>query len=523
MIKQINSTRDALNICGDRGEKVIHQWVQQLLHQALATQLIEREDEIYARNQILSFLHLTEFKESNLAGLNDCDIHELLEKIVDYACAQSIIEDLFDEREIFSSKLMNCLTARPSTVNQLFYEKYQQNPAYATHYFYELSKNSNYIQMKRIRNNIEYKVATEYGELDITVNLSKPEKDPRSIELERMADKSDYPNCLLCIENEGYAGRIGHPARSNHRMIRVELLGESWYLQFSPYVYYEEHCIVLSEKHADMKISPTTFLRLLTFVEKFPHYFIGSNADLPIVGGSILSHEHYQGGNYEFMMARADSDWTFEIARFPNVRCSIVKWPMSVIRLRSEQISTLVEAGSHIFKKWQNYSDEPLGIIARTDEIPHNTITPIARKNGDIFELDLVLRNNRTNEEHPLGIFHPHRDVHHIKRENIGLIEVMGLAVLPARLKEELEEVEKYILGEAHRVEDYHLAWAKELKIRYEANANETTIESFVRGEVGKKFLKGLEDAAVFKRNEEGKEGFQRFIVACNSSNAVEV
>lgn len=490
---------------------MIHQLIQQLINQAVARQLIESEDEIYARNQIMSLLRVVEFKEAEAAGVADYEIPELLEQMIEHACTHGIIEDNFNEKEIFSSKIMNCLVARPSTVNQLFYEKYQQNPESATQYFYELSKNSNYIQMKRIRKNMEYKVATEYGELNITINLSKPEKDPRSIELEREVEKSDYPNCLLCIENEGYPGRVGHPARSNHRMIRVNLLGENWYLQFSPYVYYHEHCIVLSEKHTDMKISPTTFLRLLTFVEQFPHYFIGSNADLPIVGGSILSHEHYQGGYYKFAMAKADSDWTFEMAGFPNVKCSVLKWPMSVIRLRSEQISTLVEAGAHIFMKWQNYSDVTLGIIAKTSEVQHNTITPIARKNGNFFEIDLVLRNNRTNEEHPLGIFHPHEDVHHIKRENIGLIEVMGLAVLPARLKEELEEVEKYLLGEPHLVADYHLAWAEKLKVCYQAIVNKANVESFVREEVGKKFLKGLEDAAVFKRDEEGREGFRRF------------
>lgn len=501
-------------------KKLINQWVQQLINQAFAAHLIEQEDVIYARNQVLSLLRLAEFIDENEDRGNDDDIPDLLEKIVDYACAHRIIEDVFDEKEIFSSKLMNVLIARPSAVNQIFYDKYQQSPMSATEYFYELSKNSQYIQMKRISQNIEYKVDTEYGELDITINLSKPEKDPKSIELEQMARNMDYPKCLLCIENEGYAGRIGHPARSNHRMIHLNLLGDSWYLQFSPYVYYQEHCIVLSEKHTDMVISAETFLRLLTFVEKFPHYFLGSNAELPIVGGSILSHEHYQGGNYEFAMAKADSEWTFELARFPDVECSIVKWPMSVIRLRSKQIQSLVEAGEHYLEKWRNYSDEALEIIARTDEIPHNTITPIARKKESFFELDVVLRNNRTNEGHPLGIFHPHEDVHHIKKENIGLIEVMGLAVLPARLKEELEEVKKYILGEVHMVAGYHIAWAEELKGCYQSIASEADIDSFVNKEVGKKFLKALENAAVFKRDKEGREGFRRFISACQSDRA---
>ncbi|MEI2356364.1 UDP-glucose--hexose-1-phosphate uridylyltransferase [Mesobacillus zeae] len=491
---------------------MIHQLVQQLINQAISAQLMEKQDEIYARNKILSLLHLTEFKEAEAAGETGQDIPDLLEQLIEYACAHKVIEDIFDDKEIFSSKLMNCLIPRPSAVNRLFFEKYHQSPESATEYFYEFSKNSNYIQMKRIRNNIEYKVDTDYGEIDITVNLSKPEKDPRSIELEQTMEKTDYPKCLLCVENEGYAGRIGYPARSNHRMIRVDLLGEDWYLQFSPYIYYHEHCILLSEKHTDMKICPTTFLQIITFVEQFPHYFVGSNADLPIVGGSILSHNHYQGGHYEFAMAKADSDWTFEMSGFPDVKCSIVKWPMSVIRLHSEQISALVEAGAHILKQWQNYSDDTLGIISRTGETPHNTITPIARKNGDVFELDLVLRNNRTSDAHPLGIFHPHEDVHHIKKENIGLIEVMGLAVLPARLKVELEQVQKFILGEIHHVADYHSAWAEELKVRYKDVANQANVEVLVREEVGKKFLKVLEDAAVFKRDEKGKAGFYRFI-----------
>jgi UDPglucose--hexose-1-phosphate uridylyltransferase len=491
---------------------MIYQLIQQLINQAIATQLIEREDEIYARNQILSLLNLTDFKEVDTAESSHFDIPDLLDLIVDYACNQGIIEEIFDEKEIFSSKMMNCFIARPSTVNQLFYEKYKQDPKAATEYFYELSKNSNYIQMKRIRNNIEYKTATEYGELDITINLSKPEKDPRSIALERSVQKTDYPKCLLCVENEGYAGRIGHPARSNHRMIRVDLLDNPWYLQYSPYVYYNEHCIVLSEKHTDMVVSSTSFLRLLSFVEKFPHYFVGSNADLPIVGGSILTHDHYQGGNYEFAMAKAGDDWTFTMAGYPNVECSVVKWPMSVIRLRSAQINALVEAGSHIFEKWKAYSDESLGILARTGETPHNTVTPIARKNGDVFELDLVLRNNGTSDEHPLGIFHPHADVHHIKKENIGLIEVMGLAVLPARLKDELGEVEKYILGKSAAVADYHLEWAESLKANYQAVVNEANVVEVVREEVGKKFSRVLEDAGVFKRNEAGAAGFKRFI-----------
>jgi UDPglucose--hexose-1-phosphate uridylyltransferase len=491
---------------------MIFQLIQQLINQAITTQLIESEDQIYARNQIMSLLQLSEFKETDEMDEMRLTIPTLLEMMVKYACEEGIIEDIFHEKEILSSKIMNCLVARPSMVNQVFYEKYKQNPKEATKYFYSLNKNSNYIQMDRISKNIEYKVQTEYGELDITINLAKPEKDPKSIELERAAKKNDYPTCLLCIENEGYEGRIGHPARSNHRMIRVNLLEEIWLLQYSPYVYYNEHCIVLSEKHTDMEISKSTFMRILTFVEQFPHYFLGSNADLPIVGGSILSHDHYQGGYYEFPMARAVEEWTFEMAGYENVICSVLKWPMSVIRLQSEQMGNLAEAASLILTKWKDYSDETVGILAKTNDTRHHTITPIARKKGELYELDLVLRNNRTSEEHPLGIFHPHDDVHHIKKENIGLIEVMGLAVLPSRLKEELEQVESYILEKINVVADYHVDWANSLKERYQAIANPSNIEAIVRDEVGKKFLKALEDAGVYKQNEVGIAGFKRFI-----------
>jgi UDPglucose--hexose-1-phosphate uridylyltransferase len=491
---------------------MIFQLIQQLINQAISVKLIERDDQIYVRNQIMSLLQLSEFHEVDQMDNRELAIQDILDLMVQYACENGVIEDIFDLKEMLSSKIMNCFVARPSTVNRTFYEKYQQSPDLATQYFYELSQNSNYIQMKRIRKNIDFKVTTEYGKLDITINLSKPEKDPKSIELERATKKTDYPMCLLCAENEGYEGRIGHPARANHRMIRLNLVEENWLLQYSPYVYYNEHCIVLSEKHIDMRISRMTFMRLLTFVKKFPHYFLGSNADIPIVGGSILSHEHYQGGSFEFAMERAETDWTFEMKGFTDVQCSVVKWPMSVIRLQSEQISSLVEAATHVLETWKIYSDEEVGILAETNQTPHNTITPIARKKGEIFELDLVLRNNRTSEEHPLGIFHPHTDVHHIKKENIGLIEVMGLAVLPARLKQELAQVESFILDETNKVEEYHNDWAKMLKEKYQPIANSTNIEELVRMEVGKKFLKALEDAGVYKRDEEGIAGFKRFI-----------
>lgn len=492
---------------------MIHQIVQRLIDAALSAGLMEKEDEIYSLNQLLSLLHETDFIKKQLSEkASPEEIPDLLEQIVNYACEQGVIENQFDEREIFASQVMNILMARPSTINDLFWKKYKRSPKSATRYFYELSKNSQYIQMQRIRQNIEFKVPTDYGELDVTINLSKPEKDPKSIAREQEVKQITYPKCLLCIENEGYAGRIGHPARSNHRMIRMNLMGDAWYFQYSPYVYYHEHCIVLAEKHTKMEINCNTLQRLVSFVETFPHYFLGSNADLPIVGGSILSHDHYQGGNYEFAMANAEEDWEFEMERFPHVQSVVVKWPMSVIRLRSKESGPLVEAGSHILERWKNYNDEAVDILAWSGETPHNTITPIARKREDFFELDLVLRNNRTNDEHPLGIFHPHSDIHHIKKENIGLIEVMGLAVLPARLKNELMEVESYILGKKAAVADYHLEWAECLKRKYGTMAAKENIETIMQKEIGKLFLRGLEDAGVFKRNPQGQAAFKRFL-----------
>lgn len=489
----------------------IHDTVQQLTNQAVKVQLIEQGDVVYVRNQILSLLCLESF-EPNDNALVEIDIPILVENLVEYAISNGICEDYFDAKEIFMSKIMNTMMPLPSTVTRRFYELYKNDPEVATDFFYELSKNCNYIQMKRIQKNIEYKVETEYGELDITINLSKPEKDPKQIALERAAkpDGTKYPQCLLCVENEGYAGRIGHPARSNHRIIPVEVAEEKWFLQYSPYVYYNEHCILLCEEHRDMKINRDTFARLLGFVEQFPHYFIGSNADIPIVGGSILSHDHYQGGNYEFAMAKAEDEYTFEWSRFPQVHFSTVKWPMSVLRLRSEEIKELVEAGDMILQAWKKYTDAEVDIFAFTGETPHNTITPIARKRNGKYELDLVLRNNRTSDEHPLGIFHPHADVHHIKKENIGLIEVMGLAVLPARLETELIEVERYILDELNSIDPIHQPWAEELKQSFYGTGED--VHEFVKVEVGKKFLRALEDAGVYKRDEKGQAGFRRFI-----------
>ncbi|PLR76870.1 UDP-glucose--hexose-1-phosphate uridylyltransferase [Bacillus sp. V3-13] len=491
----------------------IYSVLQELLHKAISIELISGEDGVYARNQIMPLLALNDFRCEETSE-TDKDIPDLLDELTDYAVENGLIEDLLDEREILSSKIMNVFMPRPSDINRIFYEKYKEEPESATSYFYDLSRNSNYIQTKRISKNINYKASTEYGELEITINLSKPEKDPRQIAKER--EKKDtsinYPKCLLCVENEGYAGRIGHPARSNHRMIRMDLSGEPWFLQYSPYVYYNEHCILLAGEHRDMVINRGAFERLLEFVEKFPHYFIGSNADLPIVGGSILVHDHYQGGNHHFAMAKAGDEYSFTLDSFPSIKACTIKWPMSVIRLRGLDKEKLVAASDYILEKWKNYSDPEADIFAYSGETRHNTITPIVRMRNGEFEVDLVLRNNRTSEEHPMGIFHPHADVHHIKKENIGLIEVMGLAVLPARLKTELAEVEKFLLEEPHQIEEYHLSWAEEIKARRSTEISAKSVQEIVRKEVALKFLKVLEDAGVYKRNEAGQAAFRRFV-----------
>ncbi|WGG45377.1 UDP-glucose--hexose-1-phosphate uridylyltransferase [Rossellomorea sp. DA94] len=489
----------------------IYSMIQTLLNRGIDLGLIEECDEMYARNQLLSLLNLADFPEK-VEGSVDVRIPDLLEMILQYAEDHHIVGELDAEKDILSSKLMNVLIQRPSDVNRRFYEYYEEDPKCATDYFYQLSQNSNYIQTKNIAKNINYKTETMYGDLDITINLSKPEKDPRQIALERERKHYvTYPKCLLCPENEGYEGRIGHPARSNHRVIGMTLGQEPWYLQYSPYVYYNEHCIALSKEHRNMKVTPEAFRRLLDFVHMFPHYFLGSNADLPIVGGSILSHDHYQGGNYQFAMEKAQEEFAFELRDHPDVAAATVKWPMSVIRLRSGNPDSLVDAASRVLHEWQGYSDEEVDILAFTDGTPHNTITPIARRNGEDYELDLVLRNNRTSEEHPMGIFHPHSDVHHLKKENIGLIEVMGLAVLPARLKSELEEMEKYLIGEENGLKEYHQEWADDIKARYGAGLHGENVRAVLRQELGSKFQRILEDAGVFKRNHKGREAFQKF------------
>jgi UDPglucose--hexose-1-phosphate uridylyltransferase len=489
----------------------IYEAIEVLINQVISLEIIETQDEVYVRNQILHLLKLSDFAEGQAKDSN-ATIPQLLERLVQYACREKIIEEVFDEKEILAAKIMDVFMPKPSGVNKTFYEKYQEDPQKATAWFYALSQNSNYIQTERIAKNINYKAATEYGEIDITINLSKPEKNPQDIAKAKTVQSTAYPKCLLCIENEGYAGRIGHPARSNHRLVRLDLMGEAWYLQYSPYVYYNEHCIVLSGKHRDMKIDRMSFARLLKFVEYLPHYFAGSNADLPIVGGSILSHDHYQGGRYEFAMAKAPKEKIFALPQFPLVECALVKWPMSVIRLTSGDKESLISASEHILSKWRAYSDPAVDILPYSGETPHNTITPIARRRGELFEMDLVLRNNRTTEEHPLGIFHPHLDVQHIKKENIGLIEVLGLAVLPRRLLTELKEVEKYICQQDNALAEYHRPWAEKLAERYDGQITPANAEKIVREETAVKFLRVLEDAGVFKRTAKGQAAFERFV-----------
>ncbi|REB10098.1 UDP-glucose--hexose-1-phosphate uridylyltransferase [Sporosarcina sp. BI001-red] len=478
---------------------MIFQLISGLVQQGIQVKLIDLTDEIYVTNRLLSLLNLEALPAESQVPIVDT-IPNILEEVIAYAVDHHVIEDVFDDREILAANIMNCFVARPSVINRIFQEKYSQSPQHATDYFYELSKNSNYIQLNRIEKNIQFKTKTVYGEMDITINMSKPEKDPEQIKREsQLQHKIDYPKCLLCIENVGYEGRIGYPARANHRVIKIPLAKENWYLQYSPYVYYNEHSILLAEQHRNMKVTRDTFVRLLTFIEKFPHYFIGSNADLPIVGGSILSHDHYQAGRYEFPMTNAATAMSFTLEQFTRVSAAVLNWPLSTIRLQSIDTEELIQAADHILTTWKNYDDEQVSIKAFTGNTPHNTITPIARMRDGQFELDLVLRNNRTTAEHPLGIFHPHADVHHIKKENIGLIEVMGLAVLPARLKDELADIKNFLQNQSNTVPSYHQPWADELKEKYGLIQDTIQLELILEKELGDKFAKVLSDAGVFK------------------------
>ena len=485
--------------------------IEKLVNYALQKGLIEECDRVWAENALLSALRLDSFTRPEEA--ENAELEPILAELITYGVENGLLDDSITEKDLFDSRLMGLLTPRPSDVIGKFRTLYAEDPKKATEYYYDLSRATDYIRTYRVVKDLKWKSATEYGELDITVNLSKPEKDPKAIAAAGKAKASGYPKCLLCREAEGYAGRIDYPGRANHRLIPLELNGENFFLQYSPYVYYYEHCIVLNSRHVPMKINKAAFLKLLDFVDLFPHYFLGSNADLPIVGGSILSHDHFQGGHYTFAMAKAEIETPLSFPGFEDVKAGIVKWPMSVIRLRCADKLRVAELADKILTAWRGYSDPSVTIFADTDGEPHNTITPIARRRDGDFEMHLVLRNNLTTEEYPLGLYHPHQELHHIKKENIGLIEVMGLAVLPARLKAELKELEELIVsgGDITSSETCakHAPWVEELKARYTFTPENT--EGILRQEVGVVFMKVLEHAGVFKRDDAGRAAFLRF------------
>ena len=488
--------------------------IQQLVNYGLDTGLILPDDEIYIRNQLLMTMQLDSFTEPE-GDICYTDLESILKTLVDDAVARGVCAGNSTARDLFDTRLMGVLTPRPSIVRANFEERYEEEgPQAATDWFYKFSQDTDYIRRYRIKRDVKWVTKTPYGDLDITINLSKPEKDPKAIAAAKLAPQSAYPKCQLCVENEGYAGRMNHPARENHRIIPLTINGSAWNLQYSPYVYYNEHCIVLNGRHTPMKIDKATFRKLLDFIRQFPRYFVGSNADLPIVGGSILSHDHFQGGCYTFAMEKAPVERTITFRGSEDVEACIVKWPMSVIRLRCKDDQRLVELADRILAAWRGYTDEAAFVFAETDGEPHNTITPIARMRAGQFELDLVLRNNITTEEYPLGVYHPHQELHHIKKENIGLIEVMGLAVLPARLKDELDGVARALVrGDDLRADETlakHADWAEELKTRHVFTAENA--RELLRQEVGAVFATVLEHAGVFKRTPEGQEAFLRFI-----------
>ena len=484
-------------------------YISTLVQYGIDKKLIEPCDKAFIINQLLSPLQLDSYEPAEVRAMS---LEQILKGLTDYAVDRGIIADDITSRDLFDTKLMGVLTPPPREVRGKFAALYEKSPEEATDWYYRFSQDTDYIRRYRIQKDVRWKAATEYGNLDITINLSKPEKDPKAIAAAKAAPQSGYPKCLLCPENEGYTGRLDHPARQNHRIIPVTIADADWFLQYSPYVYYNEHCILFNSEHTPMVIDKAAFSKLLDFVTQFPHYFVGSNADLPIVGGSILSHEHFQGGHYSFPMERAPIERPIVFKGHEDVRAGIVKWPMSVIRLTCKDRTQLVDLAAEILDSWRTYTDEAVFIFAETNGEPHNTITPIARRRGEDYELDLVLRNNITTEEHPLGLYHPHAELHHIKKENIGLIEVMGLAVLPARLKRELAGIEEAILcgkpltGKLAK----HEAWVNELMQKQTFSPENTA--TILKMEVGKVFAQVLEHAGVFKRNAEGNAAFDRFI-----------
>ena len=499
---------------------MINTYISALAQYAVDRGLIEENERIYSINMLLDVLKLDEYNpcddEDKVIALTS-DLEAILQFIDDYACDRGLIEEnSVVYRDLFDTRVMNCFVRRPSEVIRIFNEKYAVSPKEATDFYYEYSKNSDYIRTYRIAKDIKWVYESEYGDIDITINMSKPEKDPKAIAAARNAKQSSYPKCLLCVENEGYAGRINHPARENHRIIPIKILGKEWGFQYSPYVYYNEHCIVLNREHTPMTINREVFEKLFDFIRQFPHYVIATNADLPIVGGSILSHEHFQGGNYSFAMSRAVIEKEVVFKGFEDVEAGILKWPMSVIRIRSTSQERLVDLADKILGAWREYTDEEAFIFAKTNGEPHNTITPAARFANGKYELDLALRNNITTEERPLGVYHPRNEYHHIKKENIGGIEVMGLAILPSRIKSEMELLARCIIkGKDIRSFDEllkHADWAEEFIPKYEGKINEENVDEILKAEIGKVFVKVLEDAGVFKRDKKGREYFMKFI-----------
>ncbi len=500
---------------------MIYILIDKLVRYAENSGLIEPEDKIYTINRLLELFELEDYEEPAVTGKEavtpqELQLEEILYGMLDFAYEKGLIkENSITCRDLFDTKIMGCLTPPPSVLNRRFQELYCTSPKAATDFYYRFSQDTDYIRRYRIKKDLHWITKTEYGELDITVNLSKPEKDPKAIAAARNVKQSGYPKCLLCAENVGYAGRNDHPARQNHRFIPVTIEGQAWGFQYSPYVYYNEHCIIFNMEHIPMRIDQAAFRKQLDFVKLFPHYFVGSNADLPIVGGSILSHDHFQGGNYEFTMAKAPVERYVTIPGYEEIKTGVVRWPMSVIRLRGEDDQRLVELGGKLLAAWRTYTDESVGIYAYTEGEPHNTITPIARMRDGAYELDLVLRNNLTTKEHPLGVFHPHEELHHIKKENIGLIEVMGLAILPARLKEEMELVSEAILEgrdlRSHELLKKHADWVEAFLPSYPKLKREN-IGDILHTEIGKVFLEVLIHAGVYKRDPEGQAAFDRFL-----------
>lgn len=488
--------------------------IKKLVEYGIQTGLTPECERIYTTNLLLEIFKEDNYEDAEIDAEN-LELEDILKNLLDEAVSRGLIEDSVVYRDLFDTKLMNCLLPRPAQIQREFKEKYDISPEEATKYYYKLSQDSDYIRRYRVKKDMKWTVDSPYGVIDITVNLSKPEKDPKAIAAAKNAKASTYPKCQLCVENEGYAGRVNHPARENHRIMPITVNDSQWGFQYSPYVYYNEHCIVFNGQHIPMKIDRAAFIKLFDFVKQFPHYFLGSNADLPIVGGSILSHDHFQGGHYTFAMAKAPIEKEVTIPGYEDVEAGIVKWPLSVLRIRHKDEQRLIDLADHVLKNWRSYTDEDAFIFAETDGEPHNTITPIARKVGDIYELDLTLRNNITTEEHPLGLYHPHAQYHNIKKENIGLIEVMGLAVLPARLKNELELLACYIVEgkDIRSNEDIvkHADWVDGFLPKYDSITKENVMD-ILKEEVSIVFTHVLEDAGVYKCTEEGRNAFMKFI-----------